>query len=438
MKFQCPHCGQKLSHDQATEGESIICPACSQGFRLSFAKETPHPPQKPTTVSSRAWWLAALIGIAAMFGIAHFLRKPGTDPTPAAIKAASESPLPVSGIDMVMFGDSASEATHDIAAEFTETITGGLGEPARRLLPGGPFPWQGGSIAWNMKVDPAKQNYFTVKLWGSDKGYQNGCLILFAEGLQVGYRHEGDHDLLNQMDDDPLAPGRFVYVTLPLPPKLTEGRDTIALRIVSTGPIWFYGGNFEKYQKPFTGPSRGIYRAYTHTSPRFDPSPLEVQGRMPDATFRTTPGVEVIEETRKTVMDRVSRALANPNQPGSAKGISDELHVMSEAWKTTWTPAHRNRKAIERIIRLGDAFVTDFHRDRSFVENDWGGARSLGMAVISTMPDLEVELSAEINAGGRNVSRRAAWAEVLKHSVDHWRARRRAFTNQSMIVDAGI
>lgn len=391
--------------------------------------------QSPAKPRKRFVWILPLAAAACVLGIIHFTK---SKPEATAPTLVPVSPLPESGIDMIAFGEDASEAAHGIRHAHSETIAGGLGKPARRLLAGGPFSWQGGSVEWTMQVDPEKQNYFTVKLWGSDKGMQSGRLILFADGLQVGYRHESDHDLLNQSDDDALAPGRFVYVTVPLPPGLTAMKERITLRIIATGPIWFYGSHFEQYQKNFTGPSRGIYRAYTHTSPRFVPSAMEIQGRMPEAEFRSSPGPEVIDQTRSIVTDRLSRALRNPNLPGNIKGISEELYLLSEAWHVGWTPAHRDRRTLDRLIRLGDTFVEDFHRDAKFVENDWSGARPLGQAIVSAFPDIGADLEQSIKLGGKTQPRKAAWAAVLKHGMDHWRTRRRSYTNQSMIVDAGI
>ena len=59
---------------------------------------------------------------------------------------------------------------------------GGLGEPARQLLPLEPVSYNGGWVSFRLKVDPQQQNYFTVKLWGSDKGAQLGRLILYLDG----------------------------------------------------------------------------------------------------------------------------------------------------------------------------------------------------------------------------------------------------------------
>src|SRR5581483_10750855 len=212
-------------------------------------------------------------------------------------------------IDQIVLGDPASEQAHSLTAHHSETLKGAFEEPARRLLPLAPANFDGGSIAFTMKVDPQRQNYVTAKLWGSDKGQAAGRLILYANGLQVGYRHEGDYDVLNQCDDEGEAPGRFVYETLPLPPSLTRGKTSVTLKIAALGPMWAYGANFAQYQKNLTEPSRGIYRVYTHVEGRFVPEPSEKQGQMPEALARSKPGEEVIAESKQIVIDRLNRLL---------------------------------------------------------------------------------------------------------------------------------
>jgi hypothetical protein len=194
------------------------------------------------------------------------------DETPAAKTDAPASPAPALSVDQppalidtLSIGDALSEKNHELNAEKSEACKGGLDQPALRLLPGSEVPWEGGDVTFTMKVDPEQQNYFTVKLWGSDKGMESGRLLLFANGLQVGYRHEGDYDVLNQTDDEAEAPGRFVYETVPLPPNLTNGKTSLSLKIVALGRMWPYGATFDQYQKPLTQPSRGIYGAYIHT-----------------------------------------------------------------------------------------------------------------------------------------------------------------------------
>src|SRR5437762_3336583 len=113
-------------------------------------------------------------------------------------------------LDTVVLGDANSEREHHVTSERSDVIRGGLGEPARPLLPREPISFEGGALSFMLKVDPQRQNYLTVKLWGSDKGAASGRLVLFADGLQVGYRHEGDYDVLNQCDDEAECPGRFL------------------------------------------------------------------------------------------------------------------------------------------------------------------------------------------------------------------------------------
>lgn len=69
-------------------------------------------------------------------------------------------------LDTLRFGDGASENSHGYAADFSTTAAGGLGEMSRHLLPGGVLPWQGGTMKFSVNIDPVRQNYFTIRLWG--------------------------------------------------------------------------------------------------------------------------------------------------------------------------------------------------------------------------------------------------------------------------------
>jgi len=348
---------------------------------------------------------------------------------------------PTAVVDDITFGDDLSEQNHGLKEEKSEALRGGLDQPARKLLPGGSHPWEGGTLEWTMKVDPKAQNYLTVKLWGSDKGHDSGRLVLFANGLQVGYRHEGDYDVLNQCDDEALAPGRFVYVTVPLPPKLTQGRTNLDLRIISLGPMWPYGATFEAYQKNLTQPTRGIYCGYTHNSPHFVPNASEKQGEMPGARTRSTPGKEVISESEDTVKDRLTKLLASAKTgPRDLKALYSELLLLGEAYNSRWTPAYQNPKAIDQIVRDGDALAEDFASARKDNEasSSWPGAGPLGQAIIETWPAIGSQLDVRVKVGTADMPRGKAWANTLRESVDYWRTHRRAYTNQSMIVDINI
>lgn len=357
---------------------------------------------------------------------------------PAGTYPPADQPAAV--VDDILFGDGLSEQNHGLKAEESETFRGGLDQPARKLLPGGSHPWEGGTLEWTMKIDPEAQNYVTVKLWGSDQGQASGRLVLFANGLQVGYRNQEDYDILNQCDEEPLAPGRFVYVTLPLPPKLTLGKTSLDLKIVSLGPIWYYGSTFEQEQKALAQPTRGIYSAYTHIAPRFAPAASEKQGEMPAAGMRSTPGKEVISESEDIVKDRLTKLLAAKTSPRDMRALYAELLLLGEAYNTRWTPAYQNPKVIDQIVRDGDAMAEDFASERKDVEasSSWPGAGPLGRAIMRTWPAVGNRLDVPVNLGSTEMPRKEAWANTLQQSVDYWRTHRRAYTNQSMIVDMNI
>ncbi|HEU5396943.1 MAG TPA: hypothetical protein VFV81_07240, partial [Verrucomicrobiae bacterium] len=107
----------------------------------------------------------------------------------AATSARGEQSL----VDTLVFGDAQSESSHAFQDGGSRLVPGGLGESARRLEPPGPGAtndWSGGSVSFDLKVDPNRQNYVTARFWGSDTNASR--LILFCDGKQVGYRHLGD------------------------------------------------------------------------------------------------------------------------------------------------------------------------------------------------------------------------------------------------------
>jgi hypothetical protein len=167
--------------------------------------------------------------------------------------------------DVIVFGDPSSESQHSVTEKSTKVIKGAKDEPARVLQPISGERVEGGNISFTMQIDPEKQNYCTVRFWGGDAGNKN-LLILFCEGKQIGYRHLGDLDMLNIANEEAPFPGRFNYVTLPLPLSMTKGKTTINLSIRSTGEIARYANNFDGYQKQMKESTKALYKAYTHTN----------------------------------------------------------------------------------------------------------------------------------------------------------------------------
>lgn len=373
-----------------------------------------------------------------------FNRTTPTQRTLSVIAAIAISPLihgaePSALTDVLKLGDTASEKEHTMASVSSEVIAGGLGESARRLMPQTPVSYKGGRLSFKMKVDSAAQNYLTVKLWGSDKGKESGRLILFANGLQVGYRHESDYDVINQCDQEGQAPGRFLYVTLPLPLRLTVGKSDVDLRIDSLGWIWYYGANFTEYQRNLSQPTRGIYAVYTHTDPRFVPPAAEKQGAMPAAVPPPDAATaELIARSREVVKRRLEALLASKKAPGDTKSLAAELLLMAEAYQTEWTPAFHNPKILELIARDGDVMASALEMDPRSVGKTWLGAGPLGQAIMRTWPAMDTVIAGNVKVGKIEMPRRELWALALNQSVDYWRKHRRSYTNQSMIVDLNI
>lgn len=337
-------------------------------------------------------------------------------------------------IDEIVLGNTSSEKKHDFSQNKTQIIVGGLNEPARQLLPFSPASWDGGSITFTMKVDPDTQNYVTVRLWGSDFSANTGHnLVLYADGKQVGYRRESDYDLLNATETEPQAPGRFFYETRPLPLSMTKGKTSISLEIAALGSIYNYGEQWEKYQRILNEPTRGIYRVYTHTGMRFEPSVSEKQGIAPKGKLHKSDiGPEVIAKSKEVVIERLHKILAS-----SPDRLSKNLGLLSEAYNIHWTPAYKNPATIEHVLIEGDRLAEQFAADPKHT-GGWMGAAALGEAIMRTWPEIGNYLDTPFKGKITDKTRREVWSKALKQSVEYWRANRRGFTNQAMLVDGGI
>ncbi len=371
--------------------------------------------------------LPALLALAALISLAG----------QSLPRAAAGAERPTALVDQLVFGTPASEAAHHLTESGSEVVSGGLGQHARRLLPTGSGDWQGGRLRMTVKLGSQRPLYATVRLWGSEGSPDR--LFLFCNGRQIGYRHLGDIDILDVGAHEPPCTGRFYYVTTPLPETLLAGTGEAELEIRSSGPIWGYGDTFERYQKPMSEPTRGIYALYLHTAPCFVPPGDEAQGATPrDPPLRTAPGPEVIEQVQTRVNHEIDGELAQGQPLGQV-----QLYFLARATFQPWTHAWRNPSAIERIRagvdKLYERFAADpgeVRADKGVYNSEWFATGMAAEAVRLVAGELGSALDQPIVQGG--MVRRRAWAEMFSDSRDHLRHHRRQYTNQSMIVDMNI
>ena len=132
-----------------------------------------------------------------------------------------------------------------------------------------------------MTVDPVRQNYLTIKLWGSDSS-SGIWFALNVDGKELGQRHGGGaaapcmlygNNMIYGTDKiSSFSPGQWVYRTVALPVHLTQGKTSVTLRVRSMGWISNHdsGAWFGRYNKLMSSPSLGLYRVYMHLGSRLD------------------------------------------------------------------------------------------------------------------------------------------------------------------------
>jgi hypothetical protein len=345
-------------------------------------------------------------------------------------------------VDMITFGNPISEAAHHLSAWDSGVINGGLGQSARVLLPQHPYRIYGGNLKFVMRCNPDRTNYITVKYWGNDRGEHRGRLLLYCDGLQVGYRFMSDYGEISGAENagsEGLTnsrpfPNRFFYVTEPLPRRLTRGRHHVHLEIQAIGYDWMYATNFKSYQHRLFRTSRGIYRAYISTNPYFVPPPGDAQGAaQPPPPVRPAPGPRILTEVKYHVNQYLEDILHNHSMLGP-----QALEMLACAYHVKWCYAWHSPLVINRFIRDVDA-MADGHGNLSEANVTWRLYGPVGRAIARLYPELHQYMNESIPVkGGEMEPRRIAWAALLAHTIKYLERHERYYTNQAMIVNYNI
>ncbi|GGN22927.1 Tat pathway signal protein [Streptomyces fuscichromogenes] len=328
----------------------------------------------------------SLLKVAAGVTAAGWLWPGGT--AQAAEAGTTASQAATAPLDTLVLGDSASESAHGLTATLSDVVTGGLEQAARVLNAPETAAFWGGTLSARLACRPTGATYVTVKLWGSESGAELGRLQLFAEGEQVGHYHLGAVDPLDIASDDPRSLERFFYHTLPLPLDLTAGKSSVALEVRSMGRIAGYASTADEYYKDMDGPSRTIYRLYTHDEPYFGTAADDVTGALPAPATRTSPGSEIVGTINTRVLAQASAEAART----SAQTELWYLDFLARAYHMSSTGAYQNIAVPPQAARSLDGVYWKYVADSTVITGStqqWMGLGRAGLVMLGLADDLK-------------------------------------------------
>ncbi|WP_105969502.1 carbohydrate binding domain-containing protein [Streptomyces geranii] len=290
-------------------------------------------------------------------------------------------------LDTLVLGNTSSETAHGLAATLSDVVTGGLGQAARVLNPPQTAGFWGGTLKADLVCRPSGPTYVTIKLWGSEHGEELGRLQLFAEGKQVGHYHLGAVDPLDIPAEDARTPERFYFHTLALPAELTAGKRKVSLEIRSMGRIAGYAQSAADYYKDMTGPSRTVYRLYTHDEPYFEPTAVDITGALPAPVYRTSPGSEIVGTINTRV---VAQAAAEASRTSPQLDLW-YLEFLARAYAMPSTAAYGNSAVPGQITSSLDAIYWKYLSDVTVMTNSsqqWMGLGRAGLVLLALADEL--------------------------------------------------
>ena len=152
-----------------------------------------------------------------------------------------------------------------------------------------------------MAVDPVRQNYLTIRVWGSDT--PGGAMYL------VNASYSATNSPIDENGDPPSFPNRFYYYTVPIPIAWTQGYTSVQMTLSSYSDYDAYGGT--GYHLLAKGQvNRPIYSVYTNTDPAFVPDSTDPTGTKPTQTGAVTLGT-VTASQADTILLNERKSLYN-------------------------------------------------------------------------------------------------------------------------------
>lgn len=329
-----------------------------------------------------------------------------------------------------------------LKGEVIDRVDFGAGEGVR-IAPSPSGFWRSGPIEATVKVDPARTNYLTVRLDGSDVSH--GHLLMLIDGKAMGQMHLGEYDLLDyescwprdsdRTKADPEHMGVRTFRTFLLPAQAVAGKTEIKVAIYSVGHVWGYGQDFEKFQKKSAAASRRIYGIICHDQPFPNLTRSEVVVTPCETTadcFHKEVPVVDLARIRRGVND----ALTSRLRVEFLRRHLDDAGFLAEGYWTEGTSVYRSEAVVQTMVAVMDERARKFAADKaSVIENgSWTGLGPIAEGLWRLGADaLKPYLDGEIEGLGL---RRAKWADALEASCHQLFTQRRFFANQGQIVDA--
>ncbi|WP_432877581.1 hypothetical protein ACQPYH_29025 [Kribbella sp. CA-245084] len=401
--------------------------------------------------------------MAAVLAIAATLLGPLVPPVARAAGAQASAVL-----DVIDFGDSSSEAAHNLTAPDTSVVAGANGQSARVSNPLTPRKNYDGDLTFLLKVDPSLQNYLSIKLWGEDSSAYK--TVVFINNEQVEYRQNGDYESINIGTLGGLK-NRFLFNTAMLPLSSTQGQSAVLVTLRT------YSGLDPS--APADQPSRPIYSAFTHTSPTvtldasdrtsYQPS-TEVAPAVTDQQAQGYIDSYVASQV-KLFNDLSAKSDASAGGKMAIERYNEELRFYAQSLAASWSPAKTDadkRAALDRIFKSIDNYTKDYYGNvRSLGsgghQSDWGGYYSILGEVLYVVENyisndkiygekaFKEFLAQPFTTGtidgdnsiagvgwdGGQLTRGQAWERILKASYDFSRSRLSYIYNQMLYTYEG-
>ncbi|MBQ8540217.1 MAG: hypothetical protein IJ435_01955 [Clostridia bacterium] len=329
--------------------------------------------------------------------------------------------------ERIIFGNEQSEKEYNVKGASL------LHNGGRKLLPTNPPSRFSSEITFNIKVDPYKQNYFSLKLHSKEKYTP---IYLYLDGKQLGYAKCSDYEALN-LGYGRFNPADYFFVTTAIPIGYTKGKSEITLTLRQAEP-------YDTLDEIFGT----IYEGYTSTSPNLSLPKSTATAALKAPKEYTCDDIAGFSQSYINSQVEFFNSSLKKLRQGEKLSITkyvEELRHFIMVLFEPYCPLADKSEAIVLILNCINLYVKDyFENPKTLLHNahqsDWGGYYGeLGQGLYLIEPFLNREeflgyLSTPFN---EHLTKKEAWELCLKANFDFASSRQSYIYNQTYYTYEG-
>ncbi len=327
--------------------------------------------------------------------------------------------------DKIVLSNDESRISHRLTGDFVITNN------SLHLTPTAPPSRFSSELYFNVKIDPFRQNYISLKLFSAD---EYTPLFLYVDSKQIGYAKCSDFEAINLCYGSFASSGYF-FVTSAIPLSYTKGKSEITLSLRHGDPY-----------NDLDNIKGGISEIYSSISPSIPlcETPVAINIAQCEPVTRAHTLSKLYIEKQVEFFNTSLQKLRHGEKLSITKYVEEFRHFIMTLFEP-YCPLSDKTEAVKLILDCINSYVQDYFENpesllRTSHQSDWGGyygELGQGLYLIEALLDKPRFFEYLQTPFNSTLTKKEAWETCLKANFDFASARQSYIYNQTYYTYEG-